>query len=65
MSDTNPAREEVIIRLRATGYWPSDIEKGLAFADAEGATTNEEIFTACLSRILYSDEQLANGARYS
>jgi len=55
----------VMHKLAAGGYSPMQIRDGLAYAVAEDATTVREAFILAMSRILYSDEQLADGARYA
>jgi len=40
-------------------------EEGFAFAEAEGYEAAEEFFSLAMSRILYSNAQLANGERFA
>lgn len=50
--------------LDDAGYSAEQIARGLAYADAEGATDANERLSLALSRLLYDDAQLADGARY-
>ena len=47
------------------GYPAHAIERGLAYAKAQGATTGRDLLEWAVSRILSSDEHLAEGARSS
>ena len=47
------------------GYPTHAIECGLAYAEAQGATTGRDLLELAVSRILSSDEHLAEGARSS
>lgn len=40
-------------------------EAGFAFAEAAGYSDAEEFFSLAMSRILYSDDQIARGERYA
>jgi hypothetical protein len=46
-------------------YPAREIERGLAYAEPQGATTDYDLFELTVSRILSSDEHLAEGARSS
>lgn len=47
------------------GYSLGDASSGIDYATAQGATEAREIYILAVSRILYTDEQLADGARFS
>lgn len=51
--------------IAAAGYSAQSINKGMAFARNEGAVSQEDGFALAMSRILYSDDQLADGARFN
>ena len=57
-------------RLAAAGYSKSQIARGVDFARAETGYGRREMpmdvcFTLAVSAILYSDQQLIEGARFS
>lgn len=53
-------------RLIFAGYSKIDVARGLAYArEQAGEYSIPEGFELALSRILYSDQQLADGARFS
>ena len=53
------------IAAHLTGHYTADqIAAGVAYAEGEGYTSSSEALSLMLSRILYSDDQLAAGARY-
>lgn len=51
--------------LAAAGNGADAIRTGIAYARAEGATSAREGYILAVSRILYTDEDLANGTRFS
>ena len=42
----------------------ADIIRGLDYAAAQGVFTTKDAFVLAMSRVLYSDEQLAAGMRF-
>ena len=72
-----PEAQQVQPRLRAStarnvvrllvdcGYSDGEIDYGLDYAETEGARTMMECFTLAVSRLIYSDEQLAAKMRFN
>ncbi len=54
----------VVTLLSEQGCSEADIDRGLADAAAQGAFTAKTAFVLAMSRVLYSDEQLAAGLRF-
>ena len=52
-------------RIRARGYPTAQAVYGLAWANAQGFTSADEGLSLAMSRIVYDDEALANGARFA
>jgi len=50
--------------LSEQGCLEADIDRGLAYAADQGAFTAKTAFVLAMSRVLYSDEQLAAGLRF-
>ena len=50
--------------LRAAGYSDKQIDAGLDYAAAQLADDEQGAFRIAVGRILYSDEQLADGAMF-
>ena len=51
-------------RCMEAGYSEGQVRDGLEWADGEGAVYEDEGSMSCMSRILYSDGQLADGERF-
>jgi hypothetical protein len=51
--------------LAARGLPENEIDRGLEYVATSGAQTMREGFVLAMSRILYSDEQLAAGLRFT
>jgi hypothetical protein len=51
-------------RLLVTGYSPKEASDGIAWAIEQGAVTQDELLDLAVTRILYDDDQIANGARW-
>jgi hypothetical protein len=64
MTRTADTRDR-IRRVIEAGYPAHEIERGLAGAKAQGATTGRDLLEWAVSRTLSSDEHLAEGARSS
>jgi hypothetical protein len=56
---------EISRHIREAGYSDAEIKAGLAYACQQGPYTAREGYILAMSRILYSDGQLADGARFS
>ncbi len=54
----------VVRLLVSCGYSDEEISYGLDYAEAEGARTAMECFTLAVSRLIYSDDQLAAKMRF-
>lgn len=52
-------------KLARSGHTKTQIAYGLAYAKSQGAVGSDEVFTLAVSRILYTDDQLADGALFS
>ncbi len=50
--------------LSEHGCSEADIDRGLAYAAAQGAFAAKTAFVLAMSRVMYSDEQLAAGLRF-
>jgi len=50
--------------LSEHGCSEADIDRGLAYAADQGAFTAKTAFVMAMSRVMYSDEQLAAGLRF-
>jgi hypothetical protein len=50
--------------LEERGLSADEIDRGLAYAEELGAATAREGFVLAMSRVLYSDAQLAAGCRF-
>lgn len=57
------ARIEIRRHACAAGYSPHSVEHGIKWAEALGATSAREGYILTLSRIVYTPERLATGAR--
>ena len=64
INDPNKHDAVRTLLLRA-GYTDAQIEEGIAYAEKEGVSDASDVVALAVSRILYSDEQLAEGARFS
>lgn len=64
MKTTSKANANRVIRhhLTLAGYSPSEIKTGITYAASKGDYGAREGFVLAVSRILYSDDQLADGA---
>lgn len=51
-------------RIRAAGYHTSQVVSGLAWAQEQGFTTLDQGYERAMSRILFSDDDLAQGIRW-
>jgi hypothetical protein len=51
--------------LTQQGMSDDDIERGLEYADLQGARTTREGYVLAMSRVLYTDDQLASGSVFS
>ena len=56
--------QKIIVHL-TDHYAADDIAVGLAYAEQEGYVDSDDALSLTLSRILYSDSQLADGDRYA
>ena len=54
----------ICTRIRARGYPTAQAVYGLAWANTQGFTSADEGLSLAMSRILYDDEALADGARF-
>ncbi len=52
-------------RMMEAGYSKSDVSRGILYAYEVGFETGAEAFSLAMSRVLYSDEQLKDGARFA
>ncbi|MGA0530763.1 hypothetical protein [Hansschlegelia sp. KR7-227] len=57
--------DAVRAQIAEAGYSDAAISKGIAYAADQGASDDHEAFVLAVSRILYSDEDLAEGARFA
>jgi hypothetical protein len=57
-------RDRVHAHCAPAGYSAKEIDDGLAYAYRTGFSSDDEALSLTISRILYSDSQLADGARY-
>lgn len=62
--NTTTTDTQITAYLDEVGYSAEQIAQGLAYADAHGATDADERLSLALTRILYDDAQIADGARY-
>jgi len=58
-------RRRIRRHIAAVGYGDAQITSGLAWATEQGFSTAREGYILAMSRILYDDGQLADGARFS
>lgn len=63
-SAANQARR-ISRRIAAGGYSLTHARAGLAYANQVGFQSDDEGFVLAMSRILYTDAQLAEGERFS
>lgn len=63
MMNANMART-IRRHIAAAGYSANAIRKGLDYAKSEGASSAREGYILAMSRILYSDGQIAMGDRF-
>ena len=64
MTRTADTRDR-IRRVIEAGRPAHNIERGLAYAEAQGATTGRDLLEWAVSRTLHSDEHLAEDTRFS
>ena len=55
----------VTAALTDAGYSADQIKQGLAYADTQDTGTDNEAYCLAVSRILYSDDQIADGAAFA
>ena len=60
----NTTDATLFAQLSYAGYSVEQITQGLEYAETMGATTMDERGSFAVSRILYSNEQLAAGAHF-
>jgi hypothetical protein len=58
-------RSRIRRHIANAGYSATAIRQGLDYAKAEGATTGPEGYILAMSRILFTDDDLARGVRFS
>lgn len=51
--------------LSDAGYDAAAISGGIAFAEAAGYTDDDEALSLVATKILYSEDQIADGARFA
>ena len=56
---------KVTAALTEAGYSADQIKQGLAYADTQDAEMDNDAYCSAISRILYSDEQMADGAVFA
>lgn len=61
---TTAEREEIVSWASEAGYGDGQIASGLAWADGQHPATILEAASLLMSRILYTDAQLAAGVRF-
>ena len=59
------ARRTIRRHLKKAGYSTKEVAAGLAYAAAQGATSTREAYILTVSRILYTADDLAEGARFA
>jgi hypothetical protein len=56
--------DRIVTVLSGFGYSDDQIAEGLAYAQQQGAATDNQTFCLAVSRILYTDTQLSDGAMF-
>lgn len=56
---------EQAIAIIADQYGEQQVAEGVAYAEQAGYSDTEDFFSLAISKILYSAEQLAGGARFA
>jgi hypothetical protein len=64
LSFDRSARPVIRAELAAGGYTSAQIDRAMEYAHEQGACTGLDGYVLAMSRILYTDEQLADGARF-
>lgn len=57
--------DRITAHLTDAGYSDAQIKQGLAWAEQQGWSDDDEALSLTLTRILYDEHQIADGARFA